>query len=229
MFPRYLCAIVTAVAFVASIACPLASDAEPRSGEALAWLKSKGLYEPLRAKVEAARYAIRPSAGTVGGARGHEAENLAQGLRGRFTGAGIEVAPRPGETGAWRWSMRLDAYGHGDGLDRVTTPAPSASGNRVEYRYGRGLTEWYVNTARGIEQGFTLDEPAPGDRKPGRPLELVLAVSGDLAPRMSGNGDEIQFASADGAAALGYRGLVAWDARGRICPRAWPSQHGRSA
>ena len=125
--------------------------------------------------------------------------------------------------------MRLDAYGHGDGLERVTTPEPSASGNRVEYRYGRGLTEWYVNTARGIEQGFTLDEAAPGDRTWGRPLELVLAVSGDLAPRMSGKGDEIQFATADGSAVLGYRALVAWDARGASCPRAWPLRPGRSA
>jgi hypothetical protein len=103
--------------------------------------------------------------------------------------------------------MRLDAYGHGDGLERVTTPAPVASGNRVEYRYGRGLTEWYVNTARGIEQGFTLDAPAPGDRKSGRPLELVLTVSGDLAPCVSGTDDAIQFTSADGKAVLGYQEL----------------------
>ena len=53
----------------------------------------------------------------------------------------------------------------------------SIAGARVEYRRD-GLTEWYINGPRGLEQGFTLAAPPAGARSSSR---LALAVTGDGA------------------------------------------------
>lgn len=70
----------------------------------------------------------------------------------------------------WRLGMALVGYGYGSDI----RPAPPAqlhvAGNRVEYRRGDTaagsppqLTEWYLNGPLGLEQGFTLLAPPPGD------------------------------------------------------------------
>src|SRR5207249_7036087 len=46
-------------------------------------------------------------------------------------------------------------------------------------------------------------------------LELSLAVSGDLVPRLTPGGEQVHFVSNDGQPRLGYRDLRAWDAEGR--------------
>ena len=211
---RLLFALICVLAVVAAPSAP-SSAAVP----AAASLTAQGLDAPVRAKVEAARYAVRPSgaARTAGDRTLHEAMNPAQDLRAVFTGAGIDVARPAAGLDDWRWSMRLVAYGRGDQVARPSTPTPVAVANRVEYRYGRGLTEWFVNTAGGIEHGFTLAEPVREAADRSAPLELVLAVHGDLVPRMTATGD-VQFTGAGGTAVLGYRELHAWDAVGRMLP-----------
>jgi hypothetical protein len=53
-----------------------------------------------------------------------------------------------------------------------------------------------------------------------RPLQLTLAVRGNLRPRISGDGRNVSFVDASGAAVVNYNGLTAFDATGAPVP-AW--------
>ena len=112
-------------------------------------------------------------------------------------------------------SLKLLGYGYGD---RLLTPEPAqlrSTGNRTEYRRG-ALTEWYVNDARGLEQGFTLNTrpvPAPGKG----PLVIALAVSGGLHPELNSPAD-VSLLDSSGLAVLRYSDLRSWDAERRPLP-----------
>ena len=54
------------------------------------------------------------------------------------------------------------------------------------------ITERYVNTAAGLEQGFTL-ESAPGERRDGERLRVVLAFEGDLRAEAVDGGQALEF------------------------------------
>ncbi len=188
-----------------------------RGEEASAWLRSHGLYDRVQATGLARRYEVRSSSirtAVTGAAL--EAANPSQGFRAGFGAAGVEVRPSDVAAHDWLWSMQFTAIARGDRRTAVGPATVTGSGDRVEYRHAAGLTEWYVNRPGGIEHGFTI-EAAPHEGASGA-LELVLAVTGDLAPRLSPAGDLIQFVSADGRAVLGYRDLHAWDASGRALP-----------
>ena len=76
------------------------------------------------------------------------------------------------------------------------------------------ITEWYVNTAAGLEQGFTL-ESAPGERRDGEPLRVVLAFEGDLRAEAVDGGQALEFKDDAGQPVLRYDHLVVRDASGR--------------
>ena len=83
--------------------------------------------------------------------------------------------------------MKLRSVGYGKRPIGVSAARPTTSGSRIEYRRllvgndspAGAMTEWYVNTAAGLEQGFTL-ESAPGERRDGERLRVVLPLEGDL-------------------------------------------------
>ena len=97
----------------------------------------------------------------------YQAPNRAQNLRTYFTPTGIRAVPRTGDSAAWEWGLTLTGYGYEGAIQPVAPATLSSDGNRVEYRRG-GLTEWYVNDERGLEQGFTLDGPPALTVQPGR-------------------------------------------------------------
>ena len=71
-------------------------------------------------------------------------------------------------------------YGYGENRLTVGPAQLAADGNRVEYRRTwPPITEWYVNKAAGLEQGFTIASP-PGAKAASGPLQLVLESTGDL-------------------------------------------------
>ena len=151
-------------------------------------------------------------------AEGWQAPNRANGFRTWFGESGIRVEPRePGE-GEWSFGLRFVSVG------RSGPALPSAAGTTsVEdkcVRFDRGgLVEWYVNDARGLEQGFDLlAAPAPVE---GDPLVMVrLELTGDLEPRLAHAGRAIDLVGRDGVAILRYGELVVRDARGEELP-AW--------
>jgi hypothetical protein len=103
------------------------------------------------------------------------ATNTAQSLTARFSPDGVEV-----RSGQGLLRLTLSAWGYGDRLQAVERAQPQAAENHVEYRRGP-LNEWYVNGPFGVQQGFTVEAPPPGNPDGGRPLTLSLALGGDLA------------------------------------------------
>ncbi len=154
---------------------------------------------------------------------GWRATQARQGLVLRLADAGAEI-----DAGDARLTLKLLAYGYGDALTPVTPTPIHASQNRAAYDHG-ALTEWYVNGPLGLAQGFTVAAPPPIDpaasRRPGpssppSALTLVMALDTDLTATVDAGGAALSFARADGAIALRYSGLTAFDATGKELP-AW--------
>jgi hypothetical protein len=139
---------------------------------------------------------------------GFRVTNQPQGLQSWFSAAGVRV--RAGES---RFGLSLTGYGSGGTVRPVSSVAPRARANRVEYLRGP-LSEWYVNGPLGLEQGFTLSAPPKADRA--GPLVLALSLSGNLIPSLEPSGDGVSFKGSS----LRYTGLNASDATGRELP-AW--------
>ena len=133
----------------------------------------------------------------------HQARNPGQAWVTRFDARGFSVTP---DVGGWSWGVEL--LGHPD----VT--AVRYDGGKISYVRGDGLTEWFVNDTRGLEQGWTLD------RRPdaAAPPQLDLAVRGSLRPQVSADGTSVAFLNEAGGTTLTYGGLKAWDADGKIVP-----------
>ena len=160
-----------------------------RGPAAIRHLEQTGLYNSLSAAVTAARYQIE--ARKEGG---HEAANPKQGYRTVFTREGVEVRGSSRTGGKWRLGMKLTAYGYGERKKAVTSADVKARDDRIEYERrasdGGAISEWYVNRASGLEQGFTIAQ-APGKRRAGEKLNLWLKLSGDLKARLGESGQAI--------------------------------------
>ena len=141
------------------------------------------------------------------GSGGYQARNAAQRLELEFTPQEAELQ-YPNASGG----LRLTGYGYGQQLQTPADAQLARRGNRVEYLRG-DLTEWYVNQADGLEQGFTFARRPAGVRA-GEPLVIVLAVTGGFTPVLASDGQAVWLHS-DAGEALRYGGLHTWDARGR--------------
>jgi hypothetical protein len=124
--------------------------------------------------------------------------------------------------------MKLVGYGYGDQLSQVEAFAfLEARKNRLEYRRaGLSLTEWYVNQAEGLKQGFTIDAPL-GLRSEGGRLRLALELTGDLRAEMAEEGRAIALKLENGEEALSYGGLYAYDSNGQALPSEMKLSEGR--
>ncbi len=124
------------------------------------------------------------------------------------------MSPRTAAGPDWSWGLQLTGIGRAGDLRRPEAACLRVDGERVELVRGR-LTEWYVNDERGLEQGFTLDEPWPGADDE---LVVRMAVTGSLQPKMEAGHRAIGFALPGGATVLRFGQLLAWDATGRELP-----------
>jgi len=125
---------------------------------------SAGDWSSLRGACEAGRHAAVAIDG------GYAARNPEQHWLTRFDGRGFSTAP---DAGGWTWGLQLERYGFAGEERAVTGPAQmSAAGQRVACDRDDALQEWYVNDARGLEQGFTVRQRPPQDRD--GPLTLLL-------------------------------------------------------
>src|SRR4029453_12077712 len=136
---------------------------------------------------------------------GLQAPNRAHNLRTYFEKTGIRVHDRT--AGGSPELLRLSLAGVGRG-ERLAAVKPgeevTAHENRVEIARP-GVVEWYVNSASGLEQGFTLEERPVGEG----PLAIEVAVAG---AKPSLVGDAVVFATA-AQRKLRYGNLVATDAQ----------------
>ncbi len=177
---------------------------------ALAARGMAALPAALRGPVSAAMGADDPSYfATSTPAGGLAARTPVQHLSSSFGPAGVTVR----SDGA-RLSLGLRDVGYGGALSAVAPATPRAQANRVVYSHP-GLSEWYANGPLGLEQGFTVARPPAGSKA--GPLTLGLSLSGS-APAVVAPGGKSFTVGHPGEGSLGYTGLTAVDARGRLLP-----------
>ncbi|MDM8542802.1 cohesin domain-containing protein [Desulfococcaceae bacterium HSG9] len=107
----------------------------------------------------------------------------------------------------------------GIGYDTLETPPPAeikALGNRIEFRRGDNLTEWYLNTPLGLEQGFTLDSP-PGNPAGDSHARLELTLQGSLDAVLLDD-RTLAFKNSAGKTVTRYAGLYVFDADKKSLP-----------
>jgi hypothetical protein len=142
-------------------------------------------------------YRVSPSAS------GLTARNPDQGLKLRFSRAGVGVSVGAGEL---RLALRqVGRDTHGQRLDEVEPRVVAP--NRTVYQRP-GVSEWYANGPLGLEQGFTLRHRPTGRGE----LTFTVGLAGALAATAIQHGQTVSFGP------LVYRGLVVTDARGRKLP-----------
>jgi hypothetical protein len=183
---------------------PILAPALAASTSPTAWpqvFDDEGLVRMQRA-IAAREYFASESDGRL------QAPNRAHDLRTWFEDTGIRVHDRTGVGSPELLCLALAGVGRGEVL------VPVAPGEAVVAREGRveiqrpGLVEWYLNSPRGLEQGFTLSERPAGEG----PLALELVVTG---ARPSLVGDAVVLET-QAQRRLRYGELVANDATGRL-------------
>ncbi|MFO0782322.1 MAG: FG-GAP-like repeat-containing protein [Phycisphaerales bacterium] len=107
----------------------------------------------------------------------------------------------------------MDAWGREGALVCTAPASPQASGTRTWYERG-DLCEWYVETPRGLKQGFTVQRAAPGTG----PLRVEIAVRGTLTVSVDAGGQHATLCTAGGACAVDLGELLVRDARGHALP-----------
>ena len=116
-----------------------------------------------------------------------QAANRAQNFRTTFAPEGIRMVPRLEEDSSWTWALKLTGVGRPGAVTPVEPALLRTDGKRITYDRG-SIVEWYVNDARGLEQGFTLASPASGTRGE---VFIDLALTGTLDPVVAGDGQAI--------------------------------------
>lgn len=112
-------------------------------------------------------------------------------------------------------NMQLLAMRSGKTTYPVTPVKLSEKNNRIELAHDYALTEWYVNSPLGVEQGFTIAAPPkPNDATPA--LTLVFKLGGNLKPVLASN--SIEFQNPKSQPVLHYGKLLAYDAHQRALP-----------
>jgi hypothetical protein len=143
-------------------------------------------------------------------AAGLQAPNRALNLRTTFGERGIEVVPRTGKDVAptWRFAWETGGIGRPSQMHAVEPVSPTSEGSRVTYRR-EGWSEWYENTAKGLEQGFTIERKPAGEG----PLRIAGSFPAALRAEVREDG-AIDFIDDHGACVIRCGELHAWDARG---------------
>ncbi len=195
-------------ALLIGLACwsPLQAGSGPEGLNAEDWASIREAYE-------AGRHDFHERGDGVWWAR-----NPGQGWTMTFDGRGFVARP---EDGGWEWGLELRAasssssYSSSKGGESETSQrlAPRAEANRLSIQHTPNLEEWFVNDARGLEQGWTVKERPRGVQGV---LRLELGVRGKLSAR--GEGGSVAFEDETGQVVLNYGGLKAWDANGTVLP-----------
>ncbi len=154
-------------------------------------------------------------------ATGLQAPNRAHNLRTYFDGQGITVVDRVASDGVELLRMGLAGLSRAqrvDGLDQAAKKgwldnvSVHSEGNRVELRRD-GITEWFVNDAKGLEHGFVIPERLEGEDA----LRLAMTVTAATAELQD---DHVIFSTPSGRN-LKYDTLHVEDARGKSIPASF--------
>ncbi len=140
---------------------------------------------------------------------GLQSPNRAHNLRIYYTEQGIQVHDRTAKGEPLLLGMQLSSYGRGEAVQQIKPSKPQHQGNRVTYVYdGDIISEWYDNSAKGLEHGFTLHQRPQGKGQ----LKLAIALRG--AQARTASNDVIQLKT-DTGRILDYKALKVIDAEGQ--------------
>ncbi len=120
-------------------------------------------------------------------AAAYQAPNRAHNLRTYFTPAGIRIIPRARRSPQWELGLTLTGFGYAGSTQPVANPDLMTNGHRIDYQRGN-VSERYINTEDGLEQGFTILEAPPPQTKHGQagePSSWEMALSGGLVPSLA--------------------------------------------
>ena len=143
--------------------------------------------------------------------------NPVQQLNARVNRHGIHLVAADG----FVFNMQLTHFGFNSALKKTRPGNAQINGVRVDVIHDRDLSEWFINSPVGIEQGFRLMRPFV-KTKNGRyenvcdSFELLFKISGDLIPELNPRG--VDFQDKSGQVRMHYRQLLAYDANHRILP-----------
>ncbi len=132
------------------------------------------------------------------------ANNRKHGIRSSFEQGALKITDR--SSAKTLAEIRLQAFGREGTLQKLQASAAKVNGDRIELNRGV-LTEWFINSPAGIEQGFDIVHKPKGEGR------LVVQIDVDHAQ---------VFADVSGARleSLGqkftYNKLKAWDKTGRV-------------
>ncbi len=162
---------------------------------------NKGDWAGIRQSYEAGRRKVfqrAPGAWT--------ARNPGQQLTAEFDGRAARIRTDAGT----RLGLKLERYGFSADTVAVSSKARrvTTADNRVEYVWDDRLTEWFVNDEHGFEQGWTLASAPSGTTS----ARIEVGVSGGFRVKTT---DATTVNLTNGATALTYGGLTAWDATGK--------------
>src|SRR6202162_5360755 len=222
---------------------PILQQATTLQGKAAVdYLMGEGIFDRLRASIEASNYDLAPApqsrrSSTFAIKQRPEvylAKNPAQNLTAQFSAAEVRLKSSQGEDK--EAVLKLRGYGYGKSVVALSSGLTTVTGNRVEItrstqeaHFSRSsgrehlkasraqITEWYLNTKDGIEQGFTLERP-PAVRPSDAPLRVTMIASGKVKVTPAKSGCAVELRNANGEPWLRYDHLVATDARGHELP-----------
>ena len=179
------------------------------SGASSAGTDNPQVLNTLQDEIRRSEYAVtwQPAAASF------QAPNRAAGLRTYFTDAGIRVQPRTSSPAAWQLELQLAGSGAPGRMQVAAVLTPTVQGNRAEYLHPE-VTEWYLNTEAGLEQGFTFNSAREGAAQ----LQIELTLAGDVHPLSVEGGQAIAFFDETGNPVLRYSNLHAQDAGGKLLP-----------
>ncbi len=114
-----------------------------------------------------------------------------------------------------QWSLQLHAtsVGRAGAKQHLGDEAPRRGNGRVEIARAPAVTEWFVATDRGVEEGLDVAVRPAGDG-----ALLVEVATDGLTPVVSREGRSIELRTPNGGAVLTFAGLSVTDADGRTVP-----------
>jgi len=172
-------------------------------------------WQSIQGAWQAGRHAVAESVDQPGT---WQARNPGQQWLTHFDGRGFMAQP---DHGQWQWGLALSNWGfagYPQDIEQDATARVEINGNRTVYHWGDGLEEWFINDQRGLEHGYTVNQPPAGS---GDTLRFELAVRGGLAPKINEGARAVRFVDASGGTALTYSGLKVWDADGKLLDAAF--------
>src|SRR5262245_4522665 len=122
-------------------------------------------------------------------------------------------------------AIKLIRIGYGSRMTKLNSKNIVARRNRIEYEYSvkesaipesqSAIKEWFVNSAEGIEHGFTLAKRPQTDLDGTEALRVEMDISGDFEPRLDAAGQAVTLSCGGDADGLTYDKLRVYDALNR--------------